>query len=448
MTLPALILCGMSLSAPDAGAWARLFADANSPAKASEVDTVVVSCKGDIAAVRKLIASDAAYPPFAPGWHAAPGVRVADGAKPYTVNSTLHVPAGYRPDKPCALLLVAHGQHMTGPKAAAGMVRMLGPAAANYIILAPTLPGADAYNGRAYQEETFLRPLDWARRALNVDDDRVIVTGYSLGGHTTWHLATLFPHRFAAGVAMAGTPFFEGFPYTATMYLENLGNLALWSIWGELDRPAPPARGQVHFNRDATARLKALGNQLYQGAEIAGGGHGSCWPPGKSLSAYLAAAKRQPVPPRLTHAFHLPAHGRGYYLQAMQFARPAMQLDQPVRVRLAKAGNAKPTDEEFERATREVFEKALFRFSGELDKAGNALTIRPEGVRAVRVYVMDGMFDLSRDVTLKFGPRIWRGRVAPSARCVLTHYAATRDATALVLNELELTDAGKVAVKW
>jgi hypothetical protein len=247
---------------------------------------------------------------------------------------------------------------------------------------------------------------------------------------------------------MAGTPFFEGFPYTSTMYLENLGNLPLWSIWGELDRPDPPLRGQVHFNRDATARLKALGNTLYKGTEVPGGGHKDCWPPGDSLPTYLAGAKREPVPQRLTHAFHLTAHARGYYIEAVQFVRPAMRLDQPVRVRLTKTGNAKPTDEEFERATREVFEKGLFRFSGELDRAGNSLTIRPDGIRAVRLYVMDGMFDLSREVTLKFGARVWRGRVTASARCVLTHYSATRDATALVLNELEMTDLGKVTVKW
>lgn len=441
------MLCTAFAASPDADAWAKLFADANAPAKPAEIEAALAACKGDLAALRKLIATDAAYPAIGPGWHAAPDIRIADGAKQHTVQSALYVPAGYRPDKPTALLLVAHGQNMTGHKAATGMVRMLG-GAANYIVLAPTLPGEQVYSGRAYQEETFLRPLDWARRALNVDDDRVIVTGYSLGGHTTWHLATLFPHRFAAAVAMAGTPFFEGFPYTSTMYLENLGNLPLWSIWGELDKPAPPARGQVHFNRDATARLKALGNKLYRGSEVAGGGHKDCWPEGDSLPTYLAAARREPVPRRLTHAFHLPAHGRSYWLEAVQLGRPAMKLDEPVRVRLTRQGGAKPTEEEFEQATRAVFEKALFRVAGELDKAANAVTIRTEGVRMVRVYVMDGMFDLSREVTVKWGPRTWRGRVPASARCVLTHYAASRDATALVLNELEVTDLGKVTVKW
>ena len=431
-----------------AAAWARLFADANAPPAEAAINAAIAACGDDVSALKKLIAADAAYAALSPGWHAPPPSRVDDGTKHYEVRSFLRVPEAYRPDAPCPLLLVVPGQKVTGDKAAQLMVRSLGPLAEKVLVLSATLPGPQEYSARAYQEEAFLKPLDWARRALNVDDDRVWLTGYSLGGHSTWHLATMFPHRFAGAVAMAGVPFFEGFPRTATTYLENLGNLRFWSIWGELDAPPPPARGQVHFNREASARLKALGSRLYRGTEIAGADHGGCWPAPDELAAFLHASRRSPVPPRMTHCFHLPAHRRAYYLEAMQFARPPMRLDQPIRVRVTMPGGVKPAPDAFERAARQLLERNLFRMSAELDGRANSLSIRLDGIRTVRVYVLDGMFDLSREVALKLNGRAWRGRVAPSARCVLGHYAADRDATALVLNEIDIDLTARALVRY
>jgi len=86
--------------------------------------------------------------------------------------------------------------------------------------------------------------------------------------------------------------------------------------------------------------------------------------------------------------------------------------------------------------------------SAALDAKANALAIRTLGVSAVRVVVMDGLFDLARPVTVSLNGRSWRGDVPASARCVLAHYAATRDATALILNELEIDAASRVTVRY
>ena len=99
-------------------------------------------------------------------------------------------------------------------------------------------------------------------------------------------------------------------------------------------------------------------------------------------------------------------------------------------------------------AGRAHYEKGLFRVEAELDRAGNALTVRTAGVTQVRIHVMEGMFDLSKPVTLRFDRRSWTGRIVPSARCTLTHYAATRDARALVVNEVELDGLGRATVRY
>ncbi len=99
------------------------------------------------------------------------------------------------------------------------------------------------------------------------------------------------------------------------------------------------------------------------------------------------------------------------------------------------------------RQVRKRLANRMYRLRADLDRAANALAIRTVAVGAVRLYVTEGMFDLARPVTLTFRQRTWTGRIAPSARCMLTHYLRTRDASVLVLNEVDLDDSGKVTVR-
>ncbi len=394
--------------------------------------------------IRRLIAADDAYEPLRPG-RTERKIKFTDSGKTHEVSFTVVVPRGYSPDKSWPVLLAAHGQYGSGSsfsRVASG--RLLGPEAGPYIVVAPTMPGPKTYSGKSYQEQAYLQPLGWVRRHLNVDDNRIYITGYSQGGHCTWHLTTMFGRLFAAGVAMAGTPWFEGAPHTANLYMENLGSLSLWSIWGELDRPAPPGIGQVHFNRSAAARLREIGNTRFRGTELRGVGHNGCYPDRGRFAEFLAGAKRDPMPKSFSHAFHLDHHRRGYYLQAVALATKPMRMDRPIRIRFDR----KPTQEESDRKMEDYFRRRLFRFSAELDKQANTLKIKLTRVRSVRLYVMDGMFDLDRPVTLKTGIRTWKGMIPASARCMLKHYAADRDASAVIVNEVDFHNTGRAVVRY
>ena len=84
----------------------------------------------------------------------------------------------------------------------------------------------------------------------------------------------------------------------------------------------------------------------------------------------------------------------------------------------------------------------------DVDRARNALRVRPMGVTKVRVFITDGLFDLGKPVELRFARAKWQGRMPLSARCMLLHYAATRDATGLVYNEIDLQILGKSAARY
>ncbi len=430
-------------SRPGTEAWRALMASSR-PAP-GQVEAVLTGCGGRLEAVRALIAADAAYPPLRAGWLRR-GLAVADGAETYDVAFDVRLPAGYTPERSWPVILAVHGQASTGRDVAELMAQLLGRRIDEYVLLAPTMPGPDHYSGRAYQEQSYLRPLAWARRNLNVDDDRVYVSGYSMGAHGTWHLATMFPRHFAAAVPMAGVPRFEGAPHTSFCYLENLSELAVWAIWGERDRAPAGLRGTVDDAREAAERLRKLRNRHFRGTELKGVGHAGCFPPRGELAKYLAARRRRALPEGFTHRFHLAHHHRGYYVEALRLAGEPLDLSRRLRVPLPPGSRG--TQAEARAAIRDFLDRHLFEFRATLARAGNALAVRTRRVPAVRIYVLDGMFDLSRPVNLQLDGRTWTGRIAPSARCVLAHYAADRDAAALVVNEVEMDSAGKVAVRY
>ena len=435
-----------SAPAPDANAaWRELFAQP-APADANrQLNAVLAACGNDVGRLKALIAADTAYEAFQPGWHRR-RTDVQDGNTRYDVPYLVRVPWGYDANRSWPLILACHGQGGRGGDIGWVMQEMLEGEANRYVIVTPTMPGPAVYNGRPYQEQAYVRPLEWARLHLNIDDDRVYITGYSLGGHQSWHLATMFPHLFAGAVPMAGVPAFEGAPYTCHLYHENLSHLPLWAVWGENDKATPPDLGNADVCREAAARLKALGIATFRGTELPGAGHGESFPPPEEFRKFLAAGRRQAVPEKLTRVFHLPSHRRAYWLEAVHLERPWIRLDGPIQFSMPPG--PKPTTQQALDAGMKHLEKGLFRFTASLDRAANRITVEGTGIASWRLYLMDGMLDLSREVTIQIGSRTWRGRLKPSARAMLLHYAATRDAGALVLNEVDLFTTGRVNVRY
>jgi len=430
-----------------AKAWQELFAQERPPEATKELEAVLAAVGNDAAKLKSLLDADKAYAPLPAGWRNQ-AIKVSDGQEEREVAFALRVPRDYgkSPERPWPLLLLAHGPKSSGQEIGLAMEKRLGEETKKYILLCPTLPGPQLFTGSSFQERAFLEPLAWARVHMNVDDDRICLAGYGMGGNCAWHLATMYPHLFAAAAPMAGTPWFEASPYTNLTYLENLAHLPIWAIWGEKDAAEPPALGTVDYCRAARARLLELKNDKFVGTEIPGAGQSDCWPKGADLVKFLGSVKREICPRNVVHVFHLAHHRRGYYLEATELSHPPIDFMQKMRLRIQTSGDPKQAD--WDRAVSEYMQKFLFRLWGELNGGDNALTVRAASVKTIRVYVAEGMFDLSKPVTVRFWSKSWSGRVPASAQCMLQHYAATRDATAPIYNEIDLEFNGKVTVRY
>ena len=68
---------------------------------------------------------------------------------------------------------------------------------------------ADSVNGNwstPENEAAVLSLMDSIIATYNIDDKKTIVTGYSMGGFGTWHMASKYQNRFAGALPIAGMP--------------------------------------------------------------------------------------------------------------------------------------------------------------------------------------------------------------------------------------------------
>jgi len=204
----------------------------------------------------------------------------------------LYVPDDYRGDEPYPLLIVLGGGPGKAIPTAQGMRDSLD--ARGFLAL---FPHADGPWWEKSSTSAVPALLDEVLHDLNVDTNRVYLTGFSNGGTGTFLYATLWPHRLAAAASLmgGGLPFFGAEPPP----IGNLHALPLLFVHGDKDEVIPV--------RATLATVKALERQ---GGEVApeshilvGRGHDIVVGGDDGLTLpFFEARKREPFPRRVRFA--------------------------------------------------------------------------------------------------------------------------------------------------
>ena len=188
-------------------------------------------------------------PILTPGLHRLLLSRADEPAVRYAIS----IPPNYSPSTPVPLILALHfgvgGGDANG--AGADVVRILiGPALAELgaIIVAPESEGG-AWS-TAENERAVNALLDMVLARYSIDTKRIAVTGYSMGGTGSWHLAEKFPNRFSAVIPIAGRP-----PATASSW-----KLPVLAIHSRNDQVVPfgPAEARIAELQKAGANAKLI----------------------------------------------------------------------------------------------------------------------------------------------------------------------------------------------
>jgi predicted peptidase len=102
----------------------------------------------------------------------------------------------------------------------------------------------------AWHADELIQLVDHIVAHLNVDPERVYVTGLSMGGYGTWRLAAAYPDRFAAAVPICGGGSRE--KMTA-----GLTKVPIWAFHGAKDPVVP-----VSESRQMVFPLRQAGSEV------------------------------------------------------------------------------------------------------------------------------------------------------------------------------------------
>jgi predicted peptidase len=148
----------------------------------------------------------------------------------------LYLPKDYDAKESVPLMLFLHGAGERGDDLE--LVKKHGPPklieagqAFPCIVVSP-----QCLKDRSWEPYEVSALLDEIVEKYKVDQDRIYVTGISMGGFGTWALATLSPNRFAAIVPICG----GGDPQSARRIVQ----LPIWVFHGAKDKSVPPERSE------------------------------------------------------------------------------------------------------------------------------------------------------------------------------------------------------------
>jgi predicted peptidase len=120
---------------------------------------------------------------------------------------TIAVPTGDPDQKPVPLILALHFAGHGMPFYGRILLEQLVVPALHGLGALIVAPDCTASSWSDPQSEAdVLTLLDFVLDHYAVNAERILVTGYSMGGNGTWYLAARHPDRFSAAVVMAGWP--------------------------------------------------------------------------------------------------------------------------------------------------------------------------------------------------------------------------------------------------
>jgi predicted peptidase len=132
-------------------------------------------------------------------------LELADGS---VLRYAVSIPVGDEgtTDEPRPLVLALHPGGRSVYYGSAFMQSIVAPALRTWgaIMIAPDVPDRSWATPRS--ERAVLELVEHVLGRHAIDRDRVLVTGFSMGGRGTWYMASRHPDVFAGAIVMAGSP--------------------------------------------------------------------------------------------------------------------------------------------------------------------------------------------------------------------------------------------------
>jgi len=119
---------------------------------------------------------------------------------------SLLVPESYNTETAVPLVLALHyGAETTQYTGSEFLAALIKPAFRDLeaVMAAPVAPFGSTWMG-SRTEEVVMAFVDSLRNLYTIDENRILVTGYSMGGQGTWYYAAYYPDVFSAAIPISG----------------------------------------------------------------------------------------------------------------------------------------------------------------------------------------------------------------------------------------------------
>jgi dienelactone hydrolase len=293
----------------------------------------------------------------------------------------LHVPDDYRGDEPFPLVVVLGG----------GPGRAIPTAQTARSTLEPRgeLAVFPQANGMWWEEEpgaAVAALLAEVLAELNVDTDRVTITGFSNGGTGSLLYASRMPHRFAAVASLmgGGLPFFEP---DGAIDAASIARIPFLFVHGDRDELIPfsaserTARAMRKANPEAVAEMHVLPGRPHD--VVYGREEGLTFP-------FLERYVRDPFPKRVSLRARSLEYPRAFWAEVVEKGGGVAEID------------------------------------GAID--GETIALRTRSVKRLRLLLRPDLLDLKRPVRVTIdGREAFTGKVAEDPSVLLRSWRETGD---------------------
>ncbi len=153
-----------------------------------------------------------------------------------SINYLLYLPKNYNSKDKFSLMMFLHGSGERGNNLE--FVKKHGPPKLieqgkdfPFIIVSPQCP-----TGIRWKTNTLIALLDDIIENYNVDENRIYITGLSMGGYGTWKMANEIPERLAAIIPICG--------WGDSWTICEISDLPVWAFHGAKDNVVNPQKSK------------------------------------------------------------------------------------------------------------------------------------------------------------------------------------------------------------
>jgi hypothetical protein len=356
-----------------------------------------------------------------------PGVVISKNRTGDTIQHfyAVNIPAGYDPSKRYQVRFQLHGgvggRNDNQPRGNGEIGSLAG---AEQIYVLPY-----AWDAKPWWSEDQVLNLaditDKLKRKLNVDENRVVVSGVSDGGTGAYYVSMKDTTPYASFLPLNGYIMVLSNPdiNDGTLFPNNLRNKPVFAVNGGKDRLYPTSVVEPY-----THHLMAGGVEISYHPQPEGEHNTRWWPEVKDIyEGFVKDHPREPHPVKLTWQTANAAHGRAHWLVIDKLGTASGEAKD-----LADVNQNGPDQ-------GPLLESRKPSGRADVSRQENTITALTRGVKEFMLLLSPDVFDFSRPIqVVANGKEVFQGRVEKDLKTLLKWAAKDNDRTMLYGAELKI----------